>query len=1096
MKRIALGLALLMIAVACTRASEPTTTTTAPAVENPDALDPSLVSGIAIALSPTPPGASVAVVGSPTRLVADVVTVQPLFGVELWAGDRLVDVFEVDADTNTTAYQIDLHWIPEEEGTTSLTGRAVDVDGRTAPSNLVRMVVAAAELPVRTIPITVQEGDTPASIGSAHGLTPPQVRAIFPFDPPETPLEPGSEVHLPGDEVEDPSPPQTEQSPLQPLAPTARSNTGLRLDTTADPCAPMLTADLPEGATDVELAVAPGTGDFGPLHVANLSELMAGDGQPLELGPGLSTIMLTFYEDGLPRSTPPATYEAPDDCGGEFEGPYTLVNGLLAGVDPEIQEVFFYSSDGGAWTRHPAEGQTTVARTGDVFDFNGSLPEVTAATDFEVWGWTGPALVSLGTFRFLPDDSVPPWFVLGIVETDLKVEAPAGLDGYAPGELVTELVYPTGGKVNFHWSTNAQGTTHLIWQAFWTPAPPNHAPISSGSSVFSGVVKTGPGSGVFEVDVLEMVDPEAAAARNFATLGLIYTGAPDHAFSVKDLLGQLAPQTLGDGKTPISASSAQQGNVSIAPPTTQGTGDPTAVAQVGEPVFVAPPTLYFRIFPMKGDQWSGVSSNLVTIHTDIDYLKNEDPNFVIDPDQPPYTITASVLPPKAGDPWLQYCIDFVGWDETQRDPAYDLDYKYWDSFEQQHPGALCTNICYTWHDNVGYMAAKHGFTEPWLQSATWKTMFGGGKCGSSSGGILGAFESLGKLVVDLWDSIVEGFRWLKDKIAEGIAIISGCNAAGGAVADESDAEGFCKAVAKIAINIVLMYFGVPPDLPTSQEAKELGKGKIKEVLIDQANQLGVPCDEMAAAADLHGEEDLTCDKWADALLDQAEKELQAQFAQDLKGSGFNFPPGALAIPFPAGQTVAPMVRLEITPTPGAPLGGMKCGGSFSGGSTYAAFFNNPLKIALLGVKPPQPPGAGFNQPPANTVFPGHVIHNQGWHTSYMVPFGLYQTQFGIYSPEGGAAIPVFFLDTEDLGYSENPQTVVQHVPIGVLPKDRLSVQDWFVSNWYPAQIPYESVSFADGAQVNLKVNTLCAGNFETSFGLPQTAPVPMVKAGG
>ncbi len=122
---------------------------------------------------------------------------------------------------------------------------------------------------------------------------------------------------------------------------------------------------------------------------------------------------------------------------------------------------------------------------------------------------------------------------------------------------------------------------------------------------------------------------------------------------------------------------------------------------------------------------------------------------------------------------------------------------------------------------------------------------------------------------------------------------------------------------------------------------------------------------------------------------------------------------------------------------------------------------------------------------------GGCSEGSGW-----VPFGLYQTQFGIYSPEGGAAIPVFFPDTDDLGYSENPQTVVQHVPIGVLPKDRLSVQDWFVSNWYPAQIPYELVSFADGAQVNLKVNTLCAGNYETSFGLPQTAPVPMVKAGG
>ena len=986
--------------------------------------------GMTVVLAPFAPGAPVATVGQPISMFVQVSGVSPVATVELWAGGEIVDVVEDPTRLDPT-WSVKLGWKPSAEGTTFVVARGIDADGRAATSNPLTYTAVPPSAPLPIVQYETVDGDTPSAVAARFGvdvdsLTVDLVDADLAY-------EVGTTIGIPQPSAD--TPPIDVDQPAGDGAPSARRAAAMGVPATqVEGC--RATIEIPlTGGTEAVLVRAgtEGTG-FEPV----VATPRTGDGTisfdevALAGGPQLFAVEATSGE--VRSSSAPVLVSGADGCGGTWDSELRVEHGALRGVPDDIEQVFFFVGTGGAWRRVPADGQAMLSRTGGGFDVRAAMPDVSSATavEIEVWGTRAGALVDLGRSRFVPDSGFDPAIVIGRSRGS-SLALITSPDGVTPEESSVDEWLAEPGVSRFRWSSSIAGTTHAMWQVLTFAPTPNTSPLTS------GVVAQGQldgSNGTFELDIGALIEGPPQLPELTSTM-------PAYA----SIAGPAA------GTATRTEEALPTGGVEPA-----GGAEGFDVASTTDLLLPPLENIHIRVIPMVGEQWPGTATNNVLIrsgdptladlteHIDMDKLGEP-----IDPEAVPYELTATILPPTPPNPGYANCWEFVKWDETTRALNFLKvgQYEWWDGFLASigPTTPICPGPCY-------HLSSSH------------RVSFGGSNCGG--GGLyIPVVSEFASLVVELWDMIVTGFNAIKAFVVDSIVTLSGCTAYA--------SKAFCSSVATLAVNAVLAVYGIPPSLPNSEQLKQIAKGELKDIVLDAAQDLGVPCAEFGTAITAAGADEISCDALIEAALDQVEREVGAFFAEAARQSaGISFPPGAVVRPAPLGQTGPAIVTMALTPTPGAPtVGGVEC----------------TAQITMLASWSPPDPGATFSQffGAAGAVPHGSPVRLPNYQIgagSAMSPLDVWAVPARAY--DGFVSIQHVALPTDDLAFT--PGTPVaptsrtyfpalwytDPVEGALLGKDVSSQQErWRASYW--SKLPYHALQLHSGAEFIAEIYSPCTG---------------------
>lgn len=1019
----------------------------------PGALATLPASGLTVTLQRLAAGSNSVAVGTDARMFVQATGVAPLATIELWAGGDLVDRATAPGDDPTWVGP--LAWRPQAEGAVGLTARVVDVDGRAATSNVVTMLAVAPSAPLPVLAYVTEPGDTPARVAAQFGL--PADLPLVPDQPADEPFPPGTELDIPI---------LTHLADIPPAAP-APAPPDLATTTAAPDAIPPVVAEVSaENCSVTVTSAAAGTADEAALVQvlpgSGVFEALAGDVAAdhghfadVPLGQGLHLFAVRTVTGGISAMSPPVRVEGPEGCGGGWDGPLAIDHGLLTGVPDDIDRAFLYLTTGGAWQRVPAAGQTTVARRAGQFDLRRALPDLDGATTvtIEGWGWRGTTLVELGRSTFTAADGVPLVARLGRSRGTrlVMITEPGGSGSPAtPEQTSVEAWLGDPGVETFRWSTDVAGTTHGVWQVLAFPPLPTTSPLTAG--VLAEGVLEGTG-GTFEIDLGAVFGDTPVASADAFTQVVAYADIGGPASAEYVAVMPSGPAVAGGASAPAAGA--------------------LTVDTAGDLLMPPVDDVFIRVVPMAGDQWPGGASNTVSVHDKYFYDPAWFTGEPVDPAATAYTMSATLFPPTPPNPAYINCWQFVKWRPDLQDPAYALEYAYWNSLLEDvgFSTPLCPGVCYSWFDQDGVV---FGY------KAAVKTIFGDGSCSSGSGGLgIPIVDDLIDAGLSLWNAFVSVFTSIKQWVVDVVADLSGCNTIASAVADDADAQAFCGAMATLAVNAAMVYFGIPPSLPNSEQLKAMAKGEMKALMIEAAKDLGIPCDEIGTGAEATGQEQFSCEAIADKMLSEVEKKISEYFVEAAaSSSGISFPPGAVIQPAPQGQTGAPRVEVTVTPSTGAPtLGGRECAAIVSVGAIWSpslspTSFADAVYASKVGL------GQG-----APARLPGWSNISQLW----AVPMATYQ------GPVNDLA--VVRLPTEELAYQlSGPQPSATR-PFFLTPAARDpvgAIQVWAFGpspSGFPSSLPYHALQLHADALVAAEIYSPCTGLYRAVLKLP-SGPVP------
>lgn len=377
-----------------------------------------------------------AAVGVPLQVRAHAVGTEPIGAIELWAGAERVETWA--ASDEGTSQHASWSWMPSEPGPALLLARAIDVRGRVAQSNVLRLDVAAA------------------GPGTAwhSGIT----LAVAP-GPPELALA------VPAVQLE-----------------------------VAGCSASVSVSDVDPAAIGVGLYdLAPSSLTFEPMLT-----LPAVQSPPVvPLSSGLHLFTASVYADEAEVYSNPVQIDIPPGCDeGTWSGPVRLHDGALI-LPQDVDRAYAYlTRDGGTAVRLPADPGEFMEPLGGVYDASPHLPSLDADTlSVEAWGWKGGDLVSLGTgtwtapeggssgssggsFATAPGTLGPNTSLYEVHDILLGSEFHCGQQFCFEEQLFTEIevTRPPAGTfkpVNhtFRWQTQASGVDEAVWQVFFHPPP-------------------------------------------------------------------------------------------------------------------------------------------------------------------------------------------------------------------------------------------------------------------------------------------------------------------------------------------------------------------------------------------------------------------------------------------------------------------------------------------------------------------------------------------------------------------------------------------------------------------------------------------------
>ena len=984
-------------------------------------------SGMTVTLTRFTPGPPIATIEQPVSMFVQVSGIAPVTAVELWAGSDRVDVIE-DTTRLDPTWSVKLTWKPSVEGTMLLAARGRDADGRSVTSNLVTFTTAPQSAPLPIVQYETVEGDTPSSVAARFGVGAEALLAGA-FDS-DLAYEVGTTIGIP--QALDDVPPDDVDQPAPSGFRSARPAVPVNVPI-AEIAGCRVAIEVPfTNATDAVLVrAAVGASGFEPVETSPRSGAgkISFDEIPLAPGPQLFAIEATT--GAIRTSSAPMLVSGSDGCGGTWDGDLRIEHGALLGVPDDISQVFLFVGTGGAWRRVPSEDQTTLRRAGGGFDVRGTLPDLADAStvEIEVWGWREGALVDLGRSRFIPDDGFDPTLALGRGRGS-SLALITSPDGVVPEVLSIDEWLSDAGVQRFRWSSSIPGTTHAVWQILTFAAPPGTSPMTS------GVVAQGQlagSNGTFELDIQAIIDGPPQTPELTSTM-------PAYA----SIAGPAA-ETVGRTKEALPPGDAQQA----------GGASPLSAQQTTDLLFPPLDDIHIRVIPMVGEHWPGTATTNVVIHLGDpsfnDLTKNLDLDGLgdpIDPDATPYELTATILPPTPPNPGYVNCWQFVKWDVAQRNLNFFKadQYQWWDDFLAAiGPSTpICPGPCY--FDSI---------------------KFGGGKPCKSGGVYIPGLSELGTFAVQLWDALVAGLSAIKGWVVDAIVQVSGCTAFA--------SKAFCDGVATLAVNAVLAAYGIPPSLPDSEQLKQIAKGELKELVLESAQDLGIPCAELGTASNAIGADEISCDTLIDAALDEVERTVGEFFAESARASaGIPFPPGAIVQPAQQGQTGPAIVTMTLTPTTGAPtVGGMEC----------------TAQITMLSSWSPPEPGVPFAQVlgAAGALQGGSPVRLPNYQTgrgsdwTFMDTWAVPKRKY-----DGFIAIQRVDLPTRGLAYSTTaPAAPVSRTYFPALwysdpvegtllvKSPSSSKPQWHASYW--ANLPYHALQLHGGAKFVAEIYSPCTG---------------------
>lgn len=792
--------------------------------------------------------------GYSVLIAGQVVAERAIVRLELWDGGSLVS--GVDLEEPATEHSTGWEWVPETVGVHALLLRAFDDQGRAATS------------------------------------FPLWVRAIDPA--------PGWEA-----------PPQASLLPrVAPVvAPTARVS--------VDEATCLARVDFPAlDAMKGQAVYAANMASVGFVPVDLLPAEGGSSNIPISASPLI--VYAEAFDSSLARPLEPMLIMPPPVCATRhWIGELQFGNGVLSNRWDATQVYAYVSYDDMAsWGRVPAKDQTFVDTTdaGD-FDFGPALAPALPGTTvhLDVWGWINGVLRPLGTGRFeAPTAARPPpglpqpigglttvspsngpvfipssldW-VRGWTGLDSEIQQPlyarsATICTFAPtGQTTSTVTIPVsvvGGETLPPGSTQP---TQVI--AVYPDYCTNYLLNQPVSQTFHWRPQGQPSHGLIQVSVQP---PPSGSAVTFP--GLTYT----------QKVGAGQPGQVVEFDLDLNLLKQQQINLDIWPFGSfeelfsgQGQIDPDPVPDFPTLGMVDNRRLYVRVLPMAGDNILAGESNRV----EFEYIDDAPPPPAPDAPAPPtISVAMRLTPPGIPNPAFGGCVRVVSNPFGSKNPD-----PYGGAIEGFYKGFEDAAFVYFAGQkiHVGMIPGSTvcGFI-PKPKSKSWYDH------------LADAVNFVGWV----WDMYVGVWEMIKDTVADALAHLSGCvTLAKAAGKSAADAEKICKSVANTAITVVLTAYGVPPTFPKFQDLVELGKGDLKEWLIQQAVDAGLDCGALAEQ----------CQDFMDELLDGLFAEIQKQASQatvaaiQADGYALFINPEIVVIPEPAGIWSPAVFEVTITRT--------------------------------------------------------------------------------------------------------------------------------------------------------------------------------------
>ncbi len=820
---------------------------------------------------------SLPAVGYPTLVTASALGSSPIAAVELWDGPVLVETYR--ATSASPAATVRWSWRPSTAGDQILVARAVDADGREVMSNALRVRVQAVPAEaVSLVSVVAPGGETLAQVVSSHGGDPALAAARNSALPADGPLAAGTTVLVPTPLPAAPPPPADPAGDFVPAAAVATALPAPTVTAVVDGCTVHVKASG-GGPGMAGLAVydlAPGTAQF--TRVATLALPPSGSTTydlPVVSGDHLVTVA-AFNDHAIVDGTMAAA-SVPSSCPAPgWTGTVALVDGDLIAPQP-VDRAYVYVSDGGPWRRVPEAADAFVPAQNGVLDFSGVLPPLTGdRLLLEAWGWRGGSLVQLGSGVYQqPADKgyVIPKIGLG---TSLD-----GVNkGLAPDDTQGETYYRQGGiprpdPVNktsiprlFKWSTNAVGATRMMWQVLPYPLDSNPT-VNPPGMLLSGFVDVPAGeqSGEFSIDMRQLFPgaiPTASASDSFAPVGLF---GPNGGAGVPN-----APVAKQGTPTPTPAVNG---------------GDTLAAAALSGVMVLS--NVWVRILPMAGSTPTGTPSN--TVQFDV---TDPPPQVQIPITQPSpldglYTLGGTFYNPLPSNPAYTGCLRILSVDWAAVHKEYSTT-SSWEPIYQLYDTMAKSKVpqCPKQEDDSGFSLSK-------------------------------AFDAFVSVISSAWDGISEAFAYLKEQIVNAVLTIVPCDQfVGLAGVNDKDAHSACESAATAALDAVMVAYGIPPELPTSEQLVSVAKGDI----VDYAEQLArdtVPgfdaaCDA-AIAAHAADSSVPTCDSLIAGAIDKVEAAVKSAKSQEAQAeTGLSVPAHVLVEVEPRGLPQPPHANVTLTRT--------------------------------------------------------------------------------------------------------------------------------------------------------------------------------------
>ncbi|MEW5992397.1 MAG: hypothetical protein AB1736_13780 [Chloroflexota bacterium] len=890
-------------------------------------------------------GARQAHVGYPIPITAHALGGSAIRALELWHGDRRIA--QSLSTTDAPAFHARWSWTPREPGDAILIARAIDVTGRVAQSNLVRLHVAADPPPMVDLrEITAAEGETLAGIAGRAGADPVGIRRWNDDLDPLTPLAAGTVVLVPVP-IPAPPPPADDFDELVELAADIEAVFAPpNLTTTVTGC--LVDVAVNGGSTEAD-GFALYQADPSSLVFANVKSTGAtgGTSYQTEAVTGTYVFSASSFIGTVEVQSDPVVVEIPEGCAGNgWTGEATIVGGRLL-VGQAVDRAYLYASvDKGPWERVPATPGTFIEPDLGGLDVSPyfTLPPGAEELQINAWGWQGPKLVDLGSGHWEVDrigsasfgmgttldglvkipvvarlDDGPAGDMAPVAHVENPADAPAGAEAPQPsfgsnGETVTlyrsstvERPYDDNDKQaikrDFGWTSYGAGIDHVVWQVL--PYPTSTTPdLGPPFLIDQGVagIEQGQPFGEFTIDF-----------RPY------FGGVPDvDSYWASNAASQTVQQLIGGPYFPGGGGAA----------TPSPTSAPTIV-----PKLPVPDHFYVRIIPMKGLTPVGQASNYVRFD-----VVDKPPPVKFAPGPPDYTKAFTSLgfgpvAPMVGDASYARCVLVV---DTPNHGTYTA---FWGQYTPNK-----TVICYQPPDDDGWSPFD-------------------------------VFESFVEFVSDVWDAIADGFAWIKQQVVSAIVALSQCDA----VASDS----VCQGLASAAVDALLISAGIPPSIPDFDAAVEALKGDLATVIVEEAYGV-VPGMEAACTAS-DALEVASCEALVEAAIDKAVGYVeQVRSDAAAKNAGVFVPPGVTVVPHPKGQWQPPQFLVTATrttdPTVLYPENG--CGVA---GSLTSTLYNHTW-MSVADYKPVQKSGTVSGVPFTSEVAPlnpepGKTAQRTIWLTS-------------------------------------------------------------------------------------------------------------------